>query len=352
MERYNSSIFKGKRAFVGIDVHRKRWDVTILVEDETVFSGTIPGCFEALDHILERVRGASITAVYEAGYFGYSLHDKLQKDGIDCIVTPPSLIPQEYGNRVKNDRRDSRKLAHFAAKGLLRRVWVPTELERSHRQVLRRRQQLIEDRVRTQNRIKAELRFYGIELAEPHGKWSKSYVENLRRLRLSDRWSRESLDRLLEEYEFLNIQIERQTSLLRELSETVEYREEVRLLQTIPGVGMIAAMQLVLELQDVARFQKANQLAAYVGLTPSQYSSAEKIRLGRITKVGKNRLRGALVEVAWRLITKDSGMRQVYERLKVRAGAKRAIVGVARRTLLIMRRMLLDHQTYRGVAVA
>jgi transposase len=45
---------------------------------------------------------------------------------------------------------------------------------------------------------------------------------------------------------------------------------------TIPGVGMIAAMELLLELQDVTRFQRADQLAAYVGLTPSQYSSADK----------------------------------------------------------------------------
>jgi transposase len=51
---------------------------------------------------------------------------------------------------------------------------------------------------------------------------------------------------------------------------------------TIPGVGMIAAMELLLELQDVTRFQRADQLAAYVGLTPSQYSSADKIRMRRM----------------------------------------------------------------------
>jgi hypothetical protein len=44
---------------------------------------------------------------------------------IPCLVTPPSLVPQEYGNRVKTDRRDSRKLAHLLAKGLLKRVWYP-----------------------------------------------------------------------------------------------------------------------------------------------------------------------------------------------------------------------------------
>ena len=73
---------------------------------------------------------------------------------------------KEYGNRVKTDRRDSSKLAHLLAKGLLKRVWVPSEEELYHRQVIRRRRQLVRDRVRTQSRIKAELRFYGVHLEE------------------------------------------------------------------------------------------------------------------------------------------------------------------------------------------
>ena len=110
---------------------------------------------------------------------------------------------------------------------------------------------------------------------------------------------------------------------------------------------MIAAMEMLLELQDVERFRRADQLAAYVGLTPSQYASAEKVRMGRITGIGKNSLRATLVEAAWRLITKDSRMREKYERIKARAGAKRAIVAVARNLLLRARRLLLDGQIYR-----
>jgi hypothetical protein len=55
---------------------------------------------------------------YEAGYFGFRLHDCLVNHGISCIVTPPSLVPEEYGNRVKTDRRDSSKLAHMLPKGM------------------------------------------------------------------------------------------------------------------------------------------------------------------------------------------------------------------------------------------
>ena len=160
---------------------------------------------------------------------------------------------------------------------------MPSEEELYHRQVIRRRRQLVRDRVRTQSRIKAELRFYGIHLEEPRGRWTQIYFETLRRLRFGNRWMQESFNRLLEQYEFLCAQIDKQTELLRELSKTALYRERLEILQSIPGIGMISAMELLLELQDVSRFRRAEQLAAYVGLTPSQYSRADKVRMGGLS---------------------------------------------------------------------
>ena len=353
MRRYKLSHQESKRPggspqplFVGIDLHRLRWHITIRTEDIELFSGAIPGQWEALKRLLERYPGYKIQAVYEAGYFGFWLHDQLEEFGTRCIVTPPSLIPHDYGNHVKTDRKDSRKLAHLLAKGLLKEVWVPSEDERCHRQVIRRRRQLIGDRVRTQNRIKAELRFFGIEIPEPTGRWSQQYLVNLRRVRLHDRWLQESFRHLLELYDFLSEQIKKQTKLLTELADLPYYKERIAILRTVPGIGLIAGMELLLELQDVACFRRADQLAAYVGLTPSQYSSADKVRMGRITAIGKNQLRGTLVEVAWRLIGKDRAMRRKYERIKVRSGSKRAIIAIARMTLLRTRRMLLDGTPY------
>ncbi len=346
MKRYRRNEDKSKRLFVGIDLHRLRWHVTIRTEDAELFSGGIPGTWEALRRLLGRYRGYEIVAVYEAGYFGFWLHDHLEEMGARCIVTPPSLLPIEYGNKVKTDRRDSRKLAHLLAKGLLKEVWVPSAEERCHRQVIRRRRQLITDRVRTQCRIKAELQFFGIAIGQPTGKWPRVFLMNLHRLKLQDRWVQESFHRLLEQYDFLTDLIDKQTEVLEELAQIPKYKERLAILQTVPGIGLIAGMELLLELQDVARFQRAEQLAAYVGLTPSQYSSADKVRMGRITGAGKNQLRAALVQVAWRLIEKDRAIRRKYDRIKVRSGSKRAIVAIARITLLRTRRMLLDGTPY------
>jgi transposase len=336
----------GEDLFVGIDLHKRRWHVTIRTLDVELFSGSIPGTWDALRQLLDRYKGNRIQAVYEAGCFGFWLSDRMVDSGVNCLVTPPSLVPMEYGNRVKTDRRDSQKLAYLLAKGLLKRVWVPSKEERYHRQVPRRRRQLVGDRVRTQNRMKSELLFYGIDLPAPKGRWSQVYFENLCRIRFGNSWMQESFNRLLEQYEFLTGLIDKQTRILKDLAKTPLYRKRVKILTSIPGVGVITAMEILLELQDVARFRRAEQLAAYVGLTPSQYSTGDKVRMGRITGIGKNSVRVALVEASWWLIRKDKTMRIKYEKIKARAGGKRAIVAVARNLLLRMRRMILDGKPY------
>jgi transposase len=225
-------------------------------------------------------------------------------------------------------------------------VWVPSAEERFHRQVIRRRRQLVGDRVRTQNRIKSELCFYGIDLPAPQGQWSKVYFANLQRIKFKDRWMQQSFNQLLEQYDFLCAQIDKQTQLLKQLAKLPLYRDRVKILCSIPGIGVLTAMEILLELQDFSRFRRAEQLAAYVGVTPSQYSSADKIRMGRITGAGKNAVRSALVESCWHLIRKDKAMRKKYEQIKARAGGKRAIVAVSRKLILCIRRLLLDNRPY------
>lgn len=124
--------------YVGIDVHSKTWHVTIVLEGRIVLSMSIPAQWRVLEGILDRYRKYCIHAVYEAGYFGYRLYDQLLSYGADCIVTPPSLIPREYGNRVKTDRLDSKRLAVLLSQGALKRIAVPTEEQRSHQTVIRR----------------------------------------------------------------------------------------------------------------------------------------------------------------------------------------------------------------------
>lgn len=337
----------GSEVYIGIDLHRTTWVIAVVANGVVIFSCSMPGRWEVLENVLARYTGTCrVQCVYEAGYFGYWLHDRIVAIGAGCIVTPPSLIPQESGNRVKTDRIDARKLAVLLSKGLLKAVHVPSVEQRAHRDLVRRRVQLVEDRVRVQLRIKAFLCHYGVPFPEIKGRWSEVFIEHLHQLRLDNRWLQASFQALVEEFDTLSGQITAQTTLIHALAATDQYRDSVRLVRTIPGIGLLIAMELLTELYDMQRFPSGAHLAAYVGLTPSQHSSGEHIRLGRITRMGKSHLRAMLVEACWILIGKDALLRAKYETLKHRAGPKRAIVAIARKLLVRVRRVVLDRTPY------
>ena len=152
----------GKRVYVGIDVHKESWQVTVRTEGEEIFNGRIPGQYQSLKRLLERYQGCQMKVAYEAGPFGFWLSDKLSEDNIDAMVVPPSLIPIESGNRVKTDKRDSRKLARLLESNMLKQVYVLTPEEREHRDLLRTRRQIVDHRKDVARQIKSKLLFYGI----------------------------------------------------------------------------------------------------------------------------------------------------------------------------------------------
>lgn len=347
MYKYNPVIPEGETVFVGIDMHKSTWHVSVIQDQEVIFSNPLTPETDKLLKFLARYKNNRIKAVYEAGCFGFWLYEILNKSGIQCTVTPPSLVPMEYGNHVKTDRRDSRKLALLLSKGMLKKVCVPNPELLADRQALRRRQQLISNRVRVQLRIKSALCFFGFQIARPRGPWSDGFFNEIKEIVFQNSFLRQSFLTLLEEYEYLNQLVERQTQLLKELAASKPYAETVRLLRTVPGIGLISAMYLILELGEIIRLAKADQLTAFVGLTPSQYSSGDNIRMGHITKCGKSNLRAILTEAAWTAIKKDPELKEVYDSLKIRRGSKRAIVAVARRLLLRCRRVMLDAKPYR-----
>jgi transposase len=207
-------------------------------------------------------------------------------------------MPPESGNRAKTDKKDSSKLARLLAKGELKAVFVPTAQERSHRHVLRHRSQLIGARTRTQLQIKAFLAFHGVPCPECTGKWSGRFLEELQRLERGDECLRHSFTLMLEQVSFFNVQILTATRRLRVLASTPAYRERFALLRTVSGVGLLTAMEILLEIGAMSRFSNAEKLAAYAGLMPTQHSSGEKIRMGHITGMGKANLRGVLTEAS------------------------------------------------------
>jgi len=341
----------GKRVYVGIDVHKENWQVTVRTEGEEIFNGRIPGQYPSLKKLLERYEGSLMKVAYEAGPFGFWLSDKLSEDNIEVMVVPPSLIPVESGNRVKTDIRDSRKLAKLLESNMLKQVYVLTPEEREHRDLLRTRRQIVDHRKDVARQIKSKLLFYGIVSPFPATHyWSLGYIEWLKALRFDTYCLKESFDLLIDLYEYLTRQIARINKKVALLCRDKKYHDRIKLLCTAPGIGRLTAIEILVELQDISRFKNAEELASYIGLTPSEYSTGEKTRQGRITRCGNKRVRTYLVESTWMLITKDPAIRLKYLKLKAARGGKRATIAIARKFLIVIRRMLLDNVPYRMAA--
>jgi transposase len=117
--------------------------------------------------------------------------------------------------------------------------------------------------------------------------------------------------------------------------------------QSVPGIGSISARILANELGDMKQFSNEKKLFSFTGLTPREYSSGDKQYLGSISKQGKSVLRKILVEAAWVAVKKDKTLKNIFVEIAKRAGAKRAIVGIARRLIGRIRACIRKEEIYK-----
>ena len=129
---------------VGLDVHKNSISISVADDDrdgEVRYYGTINNDLNQLDKVIRNLisQGGEVRFVYEAGPCGYGIYRHLIGNGIDCVVVAPSKIPQQSGNRLKNDRRDSLTLARLHRAGELTAVYVPTPEDEALRDLMRAR---------------------------------------------------------------------------------------------------------------------------------------------------------------------------------------------------------------------
>jgi transposase len=124
-------------------------------------------------------------------------------------------------------------------------------------------------------------------------------------------------------------------------------RAEVALLRTHPGVGLVVGLAFVLTVGPIERFPNRRKLVSYLGLNPSEDSSAGRQRLGSISKQGNTMMRWLLIEAAQTAARLDPALRRTYQRLKhQRNNSGVAKVAVARRLVVRLFWMLRTRHNY------
>lgn len=106
MNKISKLDFKDQRIYVGMDIHTKSWSISILTDNFEHKTFTQPPNVEVLVNYLKRnFPGGSYKSVYEAGYCGFWIHDRLQEHGVQCFVVNPADVPtKDKERRSKTDR--------------------------------------------------------------------------------------------------------------------------------------------------------------------------------------------------------------------------------------------------------
>jgi transposase len=336
-------LISSQPVYMGIDVHKKSWSVCLIHQEEVLMTVTIPSNIKALEKLLHRYSSHTIYSVYEAGFSGFTLHYQLTERGIKSIIVSPRKIPIEVGNLVKTDKRDAQKLAFSLSRGLIRGNYIPTKEEVAIRQLIRSREVFKRKRTRAIQQLKMLLLQYDIQLS--HGLTRKTRIQ-LVGLELPEA-IRFTVDSLVEEADFFRMKMREFEKRAHQVCQEPKYYQRYQIVQSVPGMGPVIAAALCFEIGDFGRFSTGKKLCAYLGLTPRECSSGERVWRGRITGQGNPWLRSYLIEAAWKTIAKDPVLRESYERIRRNTtSAKKAIVAIARKICLRLHSLMIRKECY------
>lgn len=344
--------FKGQKVFVGIDVHKTTWSVTVLLEvGAPKTHSQKASARELFDFLNKHYPDGEYHAVYESGYSGYATYYALTEFGIRCIIVNAADVPTtQYENVMKSDPVDSEKLAKALRAGQLKGIYVRERDNLDDRGAVRLRGTICKEVSRYKSRVKHLLHGNGVVIPERFdkpGHWSGAYMNWLRSEVKLLSSTRLSLDLLLDQAEIARKGLLKATLAVRHLSQSAKYAERCDLIRSVPGIGTICGMTILTEVCDVTRFRNEKQFASYLGLIPTCHSSGERTAHGEKTFRGNKQIGPMLVEASWRAIRDDEALACAY--LQFRHGgfnAQESIIRIARKMSNIILSVLRNGKPY------
>ncbi|MHB8416304.1 MAG: IS110 family RNA-guided transposase [Acidiferrobacteraceae bacterium] len=368
---------------IGLDIHQAQITACALIEEpgggtrieQRQFGGFKRDRRELADWVAS-LRPDEVV-MESTGIYWKSPYAALEAVGIRAKVVNARHVKNVPGR--KTDVGDAHWLATLARAGLLRGSFVPPSKLRELRLVARQRQKLVGQLASEKNRLHKVLTDSGIRLgvvvSDLHGQSARAMVKAIiagqepqevlalasRRLKASreelfdalqgdlSESHRFVLDELLQHIEEIETRIARfDTRLLDELESE---RNTLALLQTIPGIDLIGAAMLLVEIgTDMNAFGSADRLASWIGICPGNNESAGKRKSGQVRK-GNRYVRRLLCEFAHAASRTTSVFKSKFQSLVVRRGYKRAIIAIGHKILRTIFFMLKRREHYRDSAV-
>lgn len=348
----NKISFKGQKIFIGIDVHKKNWQVAVLTEAGNVKRVPLhASAKELFDFLHKNYPDGTYLAVYESGFSGFATYYALKEYGIDCIVVHAADVPTtQYEEAMKTDRIDAEKLARSLKSGSIRGIYIREKDNIDDRAVIRIRKTIQKQLGGYKARVKHMLHSNGVVIPErfekPGTHWSRAFINWLKEDVVLLSSTRTSLDLLILQVETIRDTLLNATKEMRKLCQTERYKRNFDLLMTIPGIGVNVAMCILTEIYDINRFRNEREFASYLGLIPTCHCSGEKISHGEKTFRGNKKIGPMLVEACWITIYRDVGLGCCYSYYKQKMTGQEAIIRIARKMSNIIFAVLKTGKEY------
>lgn len=367
---------------IGLDVHQAQITACAIIEDERGERsieqrqfGTFKRDRRALADWAVGLR-AELVVMESTGIYWKSPYAALEAAGINTLVVNAKHVKNVPGR--KTDVGDAQWLATLARAGLLRGSFIPPAHLRELRLVSRQRQKLVGQLAAEKNRLHKVLTDGGIRLgvvvSDVHGTAARKMVKALiagasvqdvldlasKRFKASREELFDALQgdltashrfvlaELMQHIEEIEARIARFDTQL--LAGMTPQRNALALLQTLPGIDLIGAAMLLVEIgTDMNAFGSPDRLASWVGVCPGNNESAGKRKSGRAGK-GNPYVRRLLCEFAHSASRTTSIFKSKFQALLIRRGHKRSIIAIAHKLLRTMFFMLKRGQGYRDSA--
>jgi len=364
-----------KNKVCGADIHKKFLVATILSRDGTQISERFGMMLDDILKFKEWViaNNCEQVAIESTGVYWVPIYTALE-DKIEVIVANPYQIKHTPGR--KTDKVDSEWIAELCLKGMIEPSRIFPKEDRELRTLTRARENLVNNRTQMKNRIHQILEYSCIKissvLTDIFGKSGRFLLEGLlegktldeiligtksKTIRKKEKQLREAIKNSLDPAQILVIRyyLEQMEEIQKKIdnldteimSRIKSKKEDLEIAMSIPGVAFTSASSILAEIGNYRDFENGSKLAAWCGLVPSIYESANKRITGSITKQGSKHVRRMLVQVAHSISRiKNSKLKSFFLRIKAKKGTKIAIVALARKVLCILHHLLVNREMY------
>ena len=337
-----------KRRYVGIDLGKREYTMAIIDRKGKMrihHGKTSDQGRQTLYKLLEKGDKVAL----EAGNLAFITAREIQERvGSEVRVLNSAKLPFIWDAPTKTDKEDAMKLAHLVEERRdekLPIVPLPSEKEIERRKTLASYGRELRNRTRHINTLHAIFVHQGHTTIV---KKNLATAENRQEaIRLLTGLELEEAEWILK---YLGLHERRIKELRCKIQKEAKEDEDMRNLQTIPGVGPVVAYAFAAHVGDGSRFSTGAQVSNYIGFVPRLDYSGTIQRNGSITKHGNGYLRGLLVQAAWSMVTckSESSLKDRYICLTVFGGKgkKKTIVSIGRRLAELMYYVLRDKSNY------